>query len=143
MISLKKCNRCLEEFPTTREYFYTSKRNNDNLTYICIKCTKKKVKKWREENDEYNKKKKRIYHLETTYGITIDEYNKFFEQQKGRCKICGKHQKNFKNALHVDHDHKTGKIRGLLCGNCNRTLGYFNENPLIFIKMAKYVRNEC
>jgi hypothetical protein len=55
-----------------------------------------------------------------------------------RCNICGIHQTDLKNGLHIDHDHKKGNIRGLLCYDCNRALGLFKDDPLIIKKAVKY-----
>lgn len=56
--------------------------------------------------------------------FTLGDYNRLFQIQGGHCKICGIHQIEIKRAaLHVDHDHKTGIVRGLLCFNCNKKLG--------------------
>jgi hypothetical protein len=77
-------------------------------------------------------------HLKATYGITIDEYDQLFESQDGTCWICdGGTSKRF---LAVDHDHKTGEVRGLLCATCNKTLGKFRDNPERFDKAAAYLR---
>ena len=55
-----------------------------------------------------------------SYGIDVEEYNRLFEEQGGCCKICGKHQSDIKGKLNIDHDHNTGKVRGLLCTDRNR-----------------------
>lgn len=57
------------------------------------------------------------------YSITVQEYNDLFEKQKGRCAICEIAQVDLDRQLSVDHDHVTGKVRGLLCINCNLLLG--------------------
>ena len=72
------------------------------------------------------------------YGMTEDDYQRMFKKQKGVCAICKKQEytrvasfvKGNKNIqrLSVDHDHKTGKVRGLLCFSCNRALGYFKDS---------------
>jgi hypothetical protein len=56
------------------------------------------------------------------YGITLDEYNQKLKDQNDSCAFCGKHKDNFKRALHVDHNHKTGQVRGLVCFYCNSQL---------------------
>jgi hypothetical protein len=66
------------------------------------------------------------------------------KKQNGVCAICGnkeirKNNKGEIRALSVDHNHKTGKVRALLCGNCNQTLGIFNENIDVLKKMIKYL----
>jgi len=62
-----------------------------------------------------------------------------FDDQEGKCFICKTHQSNLKKKLAVDHDHKTGKIRKLLCCKCNRTLGYLYEDIDTLKNMIKYL----
>ena len=73
------------------------------------------------------------------FGITLNEYNEMFEKQKGCCAICGRHQSEFKRSFDVDHDHKTGKVRGLLCFKCNVVLGFVNDNSNILENMIGYL----
>ena len=62
------------------------------------------------------------------YGITIEIYNKIHSKQNGRCAICNIHQSEILYPFYVDHDHTTGKVRGLLCASCNSQLGVYNDN---------------
>lgn len=65
--------------------------------------------------------------------------------QCGACALCGKvpgedpERGRNQKCLHVDHDHKTGKIRGLLCSSCNRGLGYFGDDPVVLRRAAEYL----
>lgn len=73
------------------------------------------------------------YYLRYNYGITSEEYDAMLEAQGGVCAICkrpetGKHQSGNTKSLAVDHCHTTGKIRGLLCGDCNRAIGLFEDD---------------
>lgn len=61
-------------------------------------------------------------YLKRQYGISLKQYKAMLKRQKERCAICGKHQKDEKRNLAVDHDHKTGVVRGLLCIYCNSKL---------------------
>lgn len=82
-------------------------------------------------------------HLKKTYGITEAEYLSMLEAQGGRCAICGpnaRQPRHFKR-LCVDHDHATGKVRGLLCDRCNRLLGMVGENFSILRSAAYYLRS--
>jgi len=60
------------------------------------------------------------YWPELTQANAEKERQKLFDKQKGRCAICGKEEKEFKRRLNVDHNHKTGQVRGLLCYRCNK-----------------------
>lgn len=73
------------------------------------------------------------------FGITVDFYNEMFAEQNGCCKICKRHQTNFKRRLHVDHNHTTGAIRGLLCSNCNTALGLFRDDTELLQIAKEYV----
>lgn len=101
--------------------------------YCSLKCASK-YNPSRPWND-----KQRHYKYVINYGITLDDYNKMFEEQEGRCKICKTHQSEMKKALHVDHNHQTGKVRGLLCHNCNLALGRLKEDPEIIAAALEYV----
>ena len=81
--------------------------------------------------------------LKYEYGITLDDYNKMFNEQEGKCAICQRHQNELKKILYVDHDHKTGEVRGLLCKNCNVALGFYEKyDTQIFEKYLKKYRKE-
>ena len=75
----------------------------------------------------------------TKFGITIEEYNALFAKQEGCCGICGAHQSEFTKALAIDHDHKTGEVRGLLCMPCNTALGKFNDSPELLHSAIRYL----
>lgn len=94
-------------------------------------------KKYRDNN----KNKIRGYKLIKNYGITLDEYNTMFDNQKGRCAICNTHQDILRKRLVVDHDHNTNVVRGLLCDKCNRGLGHFNDDIEIITKAVEYLSN--
>jgi hypothetical protein len=76
--------------------------------------------------------------LKRKYGITIAEYDRMFEEQNGVCAICGEPRPE-ERTLHIDHDHQTGVIRGLLCFRCNNALGDFREEYELFQRAADYL----
>jgi len=80
-------------------------------------------------------------YLKRTYGITLEQYNLMLKEQNNRCAICNSdNPKSFKNeSFHVDHDHITGDVRGLLCSNCNMTLGLIHEDISILEKTINYL----
>lgn len=85
------------------------------------------------------KDQKHDAHLRKTYGITLNDYHKLSATTDNKCFICG--GGTSKNYLAVDHDHKSGEVRGLLCATCNKTLGRFRDDAGRFDKAASYLRN--
>jgi hypothetical protein len=73
--------------------------------------------------------------LKLKYNMTVEQYDKMFEKQNGLCAICGRPQNS--KTLAVDHNHNTGKIRGLLCSSCNTALGYIENWAVKFEKQIK------
>ncbi len=72
------------------------------------------------------------------YGITLNEYEDILKRQGGVCAICGHINENG-TVLFVDHNHETGKIRSLLCRNCNLALGYAKDDIGTLAKMIEYL----
>lgn len=83
--------------------------------------------------------KKRERALKLRYGITLDQYNQLLEEQNHSCAVCQKHKSQFKYNLHVDHNHETGEIRGLLCYHCNHRFISRHKLPDLFIRAAEYL----
>lgn len=81
----------------------------------------------------------RIYHLKRTYGITLEQYNELLERQDYACAVCNKKQDKIKYNLHVDHNHKTGEIRGLLCFNCNNKIIGRHTDPKLLAQAVIYL----
>ncbi len=103
----------------------------------CNSCFEKDLAHRR--NKEKERQRKDAY--KHKYGITMAEYNDMFTMQNGSCAICGIHQTHLKNKLSVDHCHSTGKVRGLLCSNCNTGLGYFKDSVVSLEKALSYIIN--
>jgi hypothetical protein len=83
--------------------------------------------------------KKRNQYYKKKYNISLETYNKIFETQSGSCAICGKPQSHFRRRLAVDHNHKTKKVRGLLCFRCNYFLGIVERNKNILQGVIEYL----
>ena len=95
----------------------------------------KQSREIRKANPERTKLSQRKSSLKSQYGLTLEQFDLLSKSQNYECRIC-----NRKIKLCVDHDHKTGKVRGLLCSRCNRCIGQFEEN-VIFLKNAiKYIK---
>jgi hypothetical protein len=86
------------------------------------------------------KANQKAWQLRWRYGIPLEEYNKVFQEQAGNCKLCGLHQSVLRYSLAVDHNHKSGQIRGLLCSNCNTGLGLFKDDISLLQKATQYLR---
>lgn len=74
------------------------------------------------------------------HGMTVEEYRVIWQRQKGLCGICNKTETEAGRRLAVDHCHKTGRVRGLLCGNCNRGIGNLQENIITLQSAINYLR---
>lgn len=99
-----------------------------------------KYKQYQREYAKTHKDKELLWRtkswLKMNYGITLEEYNTKLNSQMGVCAIC---YKSTKRTLSVDHNHTTGKIRGLLCHNCNVALGLLKEDKNILNRMIDYL----
>lgn len=145
-ITTKVCPDCkIEKFFMD---FYRAKSRKNGLYAYCKDCTRNQAQKWystekgRFTRERYKKSPKGIEvnkkwrksvkgklssrknSLKHNYGMTLDQWNILFQKQNGACLICKRSDKK----LTVDHDHKTGKVRGLLCNWCNTRLGWMENN---------------
>lgn len=80
--------------------------------------------------------------LKFSFNITFEIFSKMIIDQSGLCKSCGNKLIN-KKEPHIDHDHKSNNIRGLLCGGCNVALGYLRESADKCYKLGKYIEENC
>lgn len=115
----KHKGRLLEERRPTRKKYY---QNNKD--------------KWEDASSRSTiNRRKRLY------GVDEDMYNEIIKKQSGKCIICNSKKEDEKKGLYVDHCHKTGKVRGLLCDRCNRGLGFFRDNVYILKKAITYLES--
>jgi len=106
----------------------------------CTPCRVAKNKKRRADNPEHVLHIERKSKFKRLYGITFEAYEKMLAAQGGKCAICSKDTPSARTKFFsVDHCHKTGKVRGLLCTSCNRGLGFFNDSPSALEAAAKYL----
>lgn len=98
----------------------------------CVRC----LRQWRRDN-EYRYYKQHGSSLYRKLGLTVARYYELCEEQSWQCKIC---RRTPASALHVDHCHKTNKIRGLLCGACNVGLGHFADDPIRLQQAIEYLQ---
>ncbi len=97
--------------------------------------------KWRNNNKDKAAECNFKSRLKNKYNITLDDYNQMLFNQKGCCAICDIHHTKHRRSLSVDHCHTTGKIRGLLCDECNHMLGKVKDNITILKNSIKYLKH--
>ena len=152
---LRKCRKC----PTTAntleelEYFVKDSSKLYGRSTICKICDGERKHKNYYENHEESKKRHREYsdtpqsrnrrteyYLNKLYGITLADYDNMLEEQEGMCGICKTETPGGSGSrFHVDHNHDTGEVRGLLCANCNLGLGKFKDSKDFLTKAIEYL----
>lgn len=111
----RPCAKCKQVLPV--EDFHKSKKTLSGLQTRCKRCAMS-------------------YDWEKKFGVPRSEVDRILASQAGVCGACG-----LTKGLHLDHDHKTNKIRGFLCGNCNRALGLLRDSPKIIEALGRYLQN--
>jgi hypothetical protein len=151
---MKKCSRCDTEKPTSE--YHKDRRNPTGLYGWCKNCAKEKAREYRANNLEKvresqkraRQKRPHVYwakNLRSAFGITLEDYERMFNEQKGMCAVCGCKEteihprSNALRRLAVDHCHQTGRVRGLLCNRCNRAIGLFRDDPQIISNAINYL----
>lgn len=151
MSAAKRCSKCKIEKPHSE--FFKKATGRDSLTASCKDCHYLKRKRYFESekgrevhrlsNAKYHRTERgqvmrRKHHLKRNYGITLEQFAALIEKQKGLCDCCGDVLGEPKQT-HVDHDHETGEIRGVVCGPCNRTIGHSLESTERLDRAIRYL----
>jgi len=151
----KQCSKCGMSKPHTLEFFRGPRST-------CRSCeAAQALKRWREKssvasggNEAWAKRRREYYyseagrrsyrrfHLKQNFGLTLEEYEELLRSQEGVCALCSTDKPKGRGAFHVDHDHLTGLIRGLLCHACNSGLGSLGDDPVRVARAVKYLRGE-
>ena len=154
---MKTCTtkNCKQVNPQPLSNFYRDAKVISGYGGRCKVCTKEvkskyyklhkesenqKCRDWKKKNPDMVK----AANLRHFYGITMDQYGEMFSKQNGVCAICLSDSPGFKNRKYfcVDHNHSTGKIRGLLCYPCNLAIGFLKDNPANAAKLIEYLNEE-
>ena len=164
----KQCSKCHRTLDIS--FFWAKNTSKDGLDVYCKVCRKEAQNKWLARNKDRRKKARRRYYLKNKetlrdrrrkrekqypertkqqrkryawryklkklYGISEKDYGKMVLGQLGKCAICGTSSKD----LVIDHNHRTGKARSLLCNECNIHLGYYERDKAFHKKAAKYLK---
>jgi hypothetical protein len=137
--STKRCPQCGEAKPRTKKFFAISSRGTMSW---CRQCISDRATAWGRTHRERAGINRRRWKLKTLYGITLEEYGARLKSQGGRCRICRRKPEATTgrfSILHVDHDHDTGAVRGLLCWSCNSGLGNMKDSVKILHAAADYL----
>lgn len=129
---MKKCSKCSYE---GTEADFNPDRN------LCKTCGNERVRIWRENNPAKYKDHGVIGHLRRRYGLTLEAYNLLLLSQGNVCAVCRNTCKTG-TRLSVDHDHETGRVRGLLCRQCNVCIGNAQNSPTLLRSLAVYLEKK-
>ena len=133
------CSKCKQIKP--KADFYKRADRPSGVQSRCKSCIGNstiQVREWRTKNPEAaaaNRQRSRV----KVYDLTIEEYNALLEKQDHKCAICRADKPGGKGRWHVDHNHKTRKVRGLLCAMCNVGLGNFYDDTSLLGQAIKYL----
>ena len=150
----KQCIKCKEI--KKLELFNKNKSKKDGRDQYCNNCRKAFYRHYCSTNREKRSKQQKQYYsvntknyknntLKSRFGITVSQYDATLLRQNNVCALCKQletvkdHRTGTIKALAVDHCHVTGKLRGLLCSNCNRGLGYLRDNPELCHAAGNYL----
>lgn len=127
-MTLKSCHvcwKCGENKPWNSEYFYVGPKTN-KPKYLCLLCAKKI---------------QRVNDMAKNYDLTEEQYEKMLFSQNYSCAICFTSEWGGKTGVpHVDHNHETGKVRGLLCHGCNTAIGLLKESEDTIMSALNYIK---
>ncbi len=145
----KLCSKCKRNLPVG---CFNKATTKSSLSSACKECYNKQQGLYRIQNREktrernktfYRKNKRKVisHQLERLYGITLAEYDRMFEKQNGVCAICNLPE--IMRRLSIDHNHKTGTVRELLCTSCNALLGYLREDEQKLENVKRYLQRHA
>ena len=142
MATNKTCTFCKTEKPLT-EFFSRGGKLSHLYKSRCKLCMQAKRQEWALKNKEHLNEWRRKNWVTANRrlkrrGATEELYNELYEVQQGCCAVCNEPEEKF-SWLCIDHDHSTGRIRGLLCPNCNRGIGLLQDSSVLLEKAAKYI----
>ena len=137
---MKQCKKCKQWKPFEMYSYKRPKNRKPGLQPRCKSCCSEDTRIWNLKNKETSRER----YLQRRYQMSENEYDSMLLFQNNRCLLCDVEFNDTKFGPDfpvVDHCHTSGKVRGILCNECNRGLGYFHDNPEALSKAASYVQN--
>jgi hypothetical protein len=141
----KQCSKCGEVKDRSLFSKAYEGKNGPVIRGDCKTCQSARTQKWHRDNRDRALINRRRWSLKKEYGISEGEYGSMLAAQSGVCAICGEDEPvahgrtGTKFRLSVDHDHKTGKVRSLLCQRCNRAIGMLRDDVNVLRKALEYL----
>lgn len=140
----RRCNKCGKRKRITRFYWQT-KGGKRYRRSVCINCHLEGGRQdYRKRDPHKHNTAQRRAHVKRRFGLSPADYSALLEKQGGVCAICHEDEKTIssrgvRHNLAVDHDHKTGRVRGLLCKNCNSAIGQLQDDPMLMLSAMAYL----
>ncbi len=140
---LFECMKCHEM--KRRNFFYPLSKYSTKLMSYCRACIGDMRQQDYLKRAEIERAQNAVSRLKRKYGMTLEDRDRMLDHQQDCCLAC---LREFRYASqtdspHIDHDHTTGKVRGILCGSCNTALGHGRDNPSILRRLATYVERQA
>lgn len=137
---IRSCKKCNTSKDITE--FRKAKGCDFGYTHVCKTCSNlRSLSRYKSVGQRKRKlETNRDRHLRIKYGITDVDYVNMFNEQKGVCPVCTEVLELRDSSTHIDHNHTTGKVRGLLHISCNLSLGLIKENFDTALRLAKYIQ---
>ena len=141
-ILIKPCSTCGE--PKDLDQYYAHPHTHDGLQTVCKSCHAKTSSAGYRKMSQTEKDRRNARSKAARYGMSLDEMLAYVDAHNGLCDVCGKpdetHRKaTWTNKLTFDHDHVSGKLRGMLCSRCNIAIGSVEDNPETLYALAEYI----
>jgi hypothetical protein len=150
----RHCNGCNQDKPVSE--FYANPARRSGYEHFCKLCWNARTTAYKKANRQRMNAARRESRkrqtlrgskwaledmLRARYGITVADLDALTAKQEGLCALCGEPPK-FGKRLHIDHSHETGRVRGLLCLQCNAGLGQLRDDPALLRRAIAYLEHE-
>lgn len=121
----------------------TCHKQADEGVKLCSSC-REAIRRWKRANPERVRTQSAAQHLKRRYGLTVERYGEMLKEQGGVCRICLRPEtarvaSGETKPLAVDHCHETGRVRSLLCNNCNTAVGFLESRRDLIDSMLEYI----